>query len=129
MNTQSKKAKGRRLQQYVVELILKAFPMLTSKDVRSVPASVTGSDIWLSERAAELFPFSVECKNQERINLYQFWEQTKKNAVKEERLPLLVVKKNRKEALAVLELETLFALIKAINSVEGSEDEEVGGIN
>jgi hypothetical protein len=57
----SRKAKARRLQQKVVALILEEYPELTERDVKSVPMGVTGADIELSQRAFDLFPFSVEC--------------------------------------------------------------------
>ena len=114
MNVRTKKAKGRRLQKRVVELILKYFPELSEDDVRSVPSSVPGSDIQLSAYAKQLIPFSIECKNQERINLYKFWEQAKVNGMKERLEPLLVVKSNFREELAVLRLEYLIKLISEV---------------
>ena len=58
----TRKAKSRRLQQNVVNTILKWFPKLTKRDVKSVPMGKPGEDIELSTTAAKYFPFSVEAK-------------------------------------------------------------------
>ncbi|MEM1973249.1 MAG: hypothetical protein QXN68_00505 [Thermoplasmata archaeon] len=110
MNIRTKKQKSKRLQEYVVNLILKTYPELTEDDVRSTYSSVPGPDILLSSRAKQLFPFDVECKNHERINLYKFWEQLKKRSSGTE-LPLLVVKSNHKEVLFVMDEKTFIYLL------------------
>lgn len=110
MKTKSAKQKGKRLQEYVVELILELFPELTEDDVKSTFSSVPGPDVLLSSKAKEKFPFDVECKNHERINLYKFWEQLRaRNNGKE--LPLLVVKSNHKEPLFVMDERTFKYLL------------------
>lgn len=62
MKTASAKAKGRKLQQYVANLIQKAFN-LQDGDVESHPMGSAGVDIRLSAVARTVFPVSVECKN------------------------------------------------------------------
>lgn len=61
--SKSNKAAGRRLQQYVRDLIYEMFPDLEKGDVESQIIGVGGVDIVLSPKARKGFPFSVECKN------------------------------------------------------------------
>lgn len=106
MKTSSAKAKGRRLQQHVRDRIRETFG-LQEDDVQSRSTSAPGEDIMLSPYARELFPFSVECKNVQRLNLWDSWQQAKDNAGVHE--PLLVISRNRDEVLVVLRLDTLLS--------------------
>jgi hypothetical protein len=109
LRTSSRKAKGRKLQQLVRDAILSVFPTLTNDDVRSTGMGQSGDDILLSSKAKELFPYNVECKAQERIKaLYDFYEQ----ACGKDLTPLLVIRTNHKQALAVMDFKHLMELIK-----------------
>ena len=71
MKTRSAKNKGKRLQNDVRDLILETFKQLEEDDVRSTTMGDSGEDVLLSPVAArKLFPFSVECKNQEKLNIW-----------------------------------------------------------
>jgi hypothetical protein len=108
-STQSRKAKGRRLQKWVVAQILRIFPELTPNDVRSTSMGAQGVDVQLSEKGLQLFPFSVECKNQEASKqLYDWYEQSGVTGY----TPLLVVKKNNKEPLVVMDAVQFMEIIK-----------------
>ena len=80
MKTQSAKAKGRRLQKEIKELILEKFSSLEEDDVRSTSMGASGEDILLSPAARKLFPFSVECKAHEKLNIWSAIEQAEENA-------------------------------------------------
>jgi len=110
MKTRSAKNKGKRLQNQVRDLILEKFQQLEEDDVRSITMGDTGEDILLSPAARKLFPFSVECKNQEKINIWSSLEQAETNAGKH--IPLVVFKRNRSKTYAVLEIENLMNLLK-----------------
>lgn len=99
MRPQSAKSKGRRLQQQVAEEVRRAFS-LEPDDVRSTSMGAAGEDVQLSPAARACFPFSLECKNVERLNVWSAWEQARANA--KGHTPALVIKKNRTEALCVL---------------------------
>lgn len=110
MLTQSAKAKGRRLQQIVRDAILKAFPSLTERDVVSTSMGTSGVDVQLSEAGFKCFPWNVECKNLARVAVYRFIEQGAKdrdNAGK----PLVVVKENGKQPLAIVYFEDFMELV------------------
>ena len=112
MKTSSAKAKGRVLQQRVRDLILEAFPQLEADDVRSTGMGQSGADIQLSPAAQKLFSYAVECKNQERLSLWDSYDQACSNSGNLE--PLLVVKKNRRKPLAVIDLEKFIELLKSL---------------
>jgi len=109
MKSRSAKNKGKRLQNNVRDLILEKFQQLEEDDVRSITMGDSGEDILLSPAARKLFPFSVECKNQEKLNVWSSLEQTETNAGKH--TPLLIFKRNRSKTYAVLQLDDLMRLL------------------
>ena len=114
MKTQSAKAKGRKLQQWVRDLILESFP-LESDDVRSTSMGAGGEDVLLSPAARKYFPFSIECKNVEKLNVWQAYEQAEANCGDNE--PLLVMKKNRKDPLVVMDAEKFMEIMKELSDL------------
>lgn len=112
MKPQSAKAKGRNLQKQVRDAILEAFPDLTNRDVRSTSMGASGVDVTLSEVAAKRFPYSVECKNRARMAVYDLWMDTMGN-VADNTHPLLVIKQNHSEPLAVVSLKHFMELCRA----------------
>ena len=60
-NPKSSKAKGRRLQNYVRDILRKAFPKLHEDDITSQIMGVNGEDVVLSPAARKLIPYSIEC--------------------------------------------------------------------
>lgn len=111
MRPQSAKAKGRRLQQYVAQKISEAFD-LPETDVKSLPMGSQGEDIWLSQKARERVPFSIECKNVEKLNVAVAFNQAKANA--HHGKPMVVHTKNRGELLATLRFDDLLELLKRV---------------
>ena len=109
MKTRSAKNKGKRLQNNVRDLILEKFTQLEPDDVRSTTMGDSGEDILLSPAARKLFPFSVECKNQEKLNIWSSLEQAKTNAG--DHKPLLVFKRNRSKTYIALEINDLLDLL------------------
>ena len=112
MKTSSAKAKGRNLQKWVRDAILESFPSLEPDDVRSTSMGCGGEDLQLSPAARKKFNFSVECKNVEKLNVWAAYEQASANCGKHE--PLLVMKKNRKKPLVVMDAEEFIKLIKKL---------------
>ena len=109
MKPRSEKNKGKRLQNKVREIILEKFDKLEPDDVRSITMGDSGEDILLSPAARRLFPFSVECKNQESLNIWSSLEQAEGNSGKH--TPLVIFKRNRSKTYAVLEFEELLKLL------------------
>ena len=104
MKVQSGKAKGRRLQNWIVSILLVRFSSLTEDDVSGRSMGASGEDILMSPKARSKFPFSIEAKNTERLNLYRAWEQCVVNS-RDQHEPLLIIKRNNSRPLAVVDAE------------------------
>lgn len=109
MRPQSAKAKGRKLQQKVVEKVLAKYPHLTERDVVSTGMGQGGIDVKLSEAAAQAFPFAVECKKLQKFAIYKHYDQATANCG--DLTPLLIIEGNHKKALAVVDLDTFMELL------------------
>ena len=110
MKTQSAKSKGRRLQQWFRGLLITALH-IDEADLESRSMGAGGEDIMMAKAARHLFPYSVECKNQEKLNVWSAYEQAETNAGKFE--PLVVIKKNRRNPLVVIDAEYFVNLHRA----------------
>ena len=112
MRTKSKKAKGRRLQNWVRDELFKRFSKLTDNDVVCAIMGERGIDVKLSNKAKKFIPFAIECKNQEAFkNLYKAYGQSCYNA-KGELEPIVFVKMNQQEPLVVLDATYFLDWIK-----------------
>ena len=110
MKTRSAKNKGKRLQNTVRDILLETFKEdLEPDDIRSQIMGMSGEDIVLSPAARKVFPFSVECKNQEKLNIWSALEQAEENSGNH--APLVIFKRNRSKTYAVLEFEELLQLL------------------
>ena len=101
MRTSSAKAKGRRLQNAVADAIRARFPDLEPDDVRPAIMGASGEDVLLSPAARKRFPYSVECKNTERLNVWEALRQAEANCG--EHTPLLVFTRNRSKTYVAIE--------------------------
>lgn len=110
MKTRSAKHKGRRLQTTVKKVILEQFPQLEDDDVRVANRSEPGTDIQLSPFARRVFPYSVECKNVERLNIWSALSQAQANT-KEGTTALLVLCRNRTDAYVAIRLTEFMKLL------------------
>lgn len=93
-------------------MLLATFPELEPADIRSIPASVPGEDLWLSPKAQEVFPFAVECKNIEKLNFWDAIRQTETHGAKSGRDPLLVFRRNGEPLRAVVRLDLFLRLLR-----------------
>ena len=110
MKTSSGKAKGRRLQNKIRDLLLEHFSdKLEPDDVRVAIMGETGEDIKLSPAARKLIPYSFECKNQEKLSIWSSLEQAAENSG--DYPPVLIFKRNRSKTYVTLELEEFLKLI------------------
>lgn len=113
MKTKSAKAKGRRAASEFQQMILKTFPQLHEDDVRVTPSGVKGEDLQLSPKAREIFPFAVEVKNQERLNIWDALEQSKSHVKENASKSILVFKRNKTPFHVCMEIETFIEIISA----------------
>lgn len=115
MKPASAKAKGRRLQQLVRTIILNAFG-LHEDDIVSRSMGAGGEDLQLSPRARQLFPFSVEAKCQESLNIWNALKQAEENAG--DHKPLVVFKRNRSELYCAMKFSDLIRLLEQVAELE-----------
>jgi len=90
MKTSSAKAKGRNLQKKVRELLIE-YLKIDPEDIESRSMGAGGEDLIMAKAARNLFPYSIECKNQEALNI-------------------AVIKRNHHKPLAVVDLEAFILL-------------------
>ena len=109
MKTASKKAKGRKLQDFVRDNLLSCFAFLEQDDIKAAIMGESGEDIKLSPAARKSIPYSFECKNQERLNIWSSLEQAEENC--NSGSPVLIFKRNRSKTYATIEFETFLKLI------------------
>ena len=109
MKPNSGKAKGRRIVQELKAAILESFPHLQSDDIQLVPTSVGGEDLKLSPAARDCWPYSTECKNQEKLNIWAALKQAEGNS--QGRPHNVVFRRNRTEPHVVLRLEDFLDLL------------------
>mgnify|MGYP001255607725 CR=1 FL=1 len=119
MRPQSAKAKGRRLQQQFRDLLIEKLD-IHPEDIESRSMGAGGEDLVMARAAREKFPFSIECKNVEKLNVWEAYNQAKENSTPS-RLsgnayePLVVMKKNNHKALVVLDAEKFVEICQKLN--------------
>lgn len=109
MKTQSAKGKGRRLQQWVREMLIEILDV-HPEDLESRSMGAGGEDLIMARAARKKFPHSIECKNVERLNVWDAYEQACANAGDYE--PIVVIKKNRKNPLVVVDAQYFIKLFE-----------------
>jgi hypothetical protein len=113
MKPQSCKAKGRNLQKWVREQLIEQLD-IHPEDIESRSMGAGGEDLIMARAARQKFPFSVECKNVEKLNVWEAYEQAKANCGSYE--PIVVMKKNHKKPLVVIDAESFINLMSKISN-------------
>jgi len=113
MKTQSAKAKGRRLVAYIREKLLEWAPDdLRPGDIEVPATSQPGADLWLSPKAKEIYPFCIEAKNTETIQVWAAYEQAKRHRKDPAEIPLVVYSRNRSDVMVTLKFEDFLRLTR-----------------
>lgn len=115
MKPSSAKAKGRMLQQWVGQKIstVTGRPFGADEEIASREMGQSGTDIRLIGEAKRLFPFSVECKNQQSWSVHTWAAQARKNCTEE--MPwLLFAKRNHMEPVVVMDARVFFRIIHVL---------------
>ena len=102
MKTQSAKAKGRRLQQWFRDLLIEKLDV-HPEDIESRSMVAGGEDLIMARAARKKFPYSIECKNQESVNVWKSYEQAEENSGDYE--PIVVLKRNNTRALVLVDAD------------------------
>ena len=112
MKTSSAKAKGRKLQDWVRQKLIEYLDEDHTHDLHEEITTAImgehGADVKLSQACSHLFPFSIECKNQEKFtSIYNIMDQAKSHNDYE---PLAFIKMNNKKPLVILDAEYFMKL-------------------
>jgi hypothetical protein len=107
MKTSSAKAKGRNLQKWVVQKLVEHLSA-DQEDIESRPMGSQGEDVIMGKQTRQIFPYSIECKNQEKMNVWDAYDQATENC--KGYTPIVVMKKNRRKPLVVIDAEEFLKL-------------------
>jgi hypothetical protein len=111
MKTSSAKQKGRKLQQWMRDLLIKKLDV-HPEDIESRSMGSQGEDLIMARAAREKFPLSIECKNQESVNVWKSYEQAAENSGEYE--PVVVIKRNKSKPLVVIDAEYFVSMFKEV---------------
>ena len=112
MKPQSAKAQGRNLQKWFRTLLIEKLN-IHPEDIESRSMGAGGEDLIMARAARQKFPFSIECKNVEKLNVWEAYNQAKENSNNYE--PIVVMKKNHKKPLVVVDAEFFVGLLEELN--------------
>ena len=111
MKTQSAKAKGRKLQKWMRELLIEKLD-IHPEDIESRSMGAGGEDLIMARAAREKFPMSVECENQEKVNVWESYKQAEDNSKDYE--PVVVIKRNNSKPLVLVDAEYFVSMFKKL---------------
>ena len=80
------------------------------EDIESRSMGAGGEDLIMSRAAREKFPYSIECKNQESLNIWKSYEQAQQNCGDYE--PIVVIKRNNVKPLVLVDADYFVGLHK-----------------
>ena len=102
MKTSSAKQKGRKLQQWVRDKLIEELGV-HPEDIESRSMGAGGEDLIMARAARKKFPYSIECKNQESVNVWKAYEQAEENSGDYE--PIVVLKRNNTKPLVLIDAD------------------------
>jgi hypothetical protein len=101
-----RRQKGGRLERKVAELLRQS-----GLDVKAKRSFQSGAQwAWKSDIYTDL-EFALECKNQEKVKIWDFWEQAESQR-KPFKDPVLMITSNYRPILAVMKIEDWINLVK-----------------
>ncbi|MFW6002609.1 MAG: putative PDDEXK endonuclease [archaeon] len=113
----SRKTKGQKFQKDIVNKLREHFELDSNEDdcfngdITARLMGGSGTDIILSPKAKELIPFDIEAKAQEKTNPFEWIKQAHENS-SEDRIPLVIFKRNRSKPYCIISLDDLLYLFK-----------------
>lgn len=118
----ARKAKGRRLQQFVAKRLadITGIPYGKDCDIESREMGQSGTDVKIRGYAKDVLPFSIECKNCETWNVMKDLNQAQTNQLKDTDW-LLFYKKNNVKPVVMMDAELFFFMLKTC--LDGAKDE------
>jgi hypothetical protein len=116
----AKLQKGQRLQKWICEKVSDLLDIAWGVDeqIASRESGQPGVDIRLVADAKKRFPYSVECKNQERWDVHSWIEQAKANQIEGTNW-IIVAKRNHKDPVIMLDANAFFGILKESKTNKG----------
>ena len=114
MKSRSCKNKGRRLQNFVRDMLRDIYTQLEPDDIKSQTMGMSGEDIVRSPAARKICTFSFECKNTEVLQMWKAIEQCETNSP-DNNPPAIVFKKNGKEPYVAIPFNIFCDMLQAEN--------------
>lgn len=108
----SKKAKGTRLEKRFAQLIREK-----GLDDNATRMILSGAAFGFETDIRTSLPYAFECKNTEKLKLWQFWEQTER-ARKPFKTPVLVYSANFRPTMCILTAEDFLNMVREIKDLE-----------
>jgi len=111
ISIKSRKAKGRRLQNWIAQQVSNILDIPWGKDelIQGREMGQGGVDLKLYGKAKELFPYSVECKNAEKYSIHEWIKQAKANQL-EGTDWLLFCKRNNEQPVVIMDAKVFFKI-------------------
>jgi hypothetical protein len=111
VKTSSAKAKGRRACAELAAALYAHAPSLQPGDIEVTSSGATGEDLKLSPAARKIYPFAIEVKNQEALNIWASLDQAKTHVSQRQVFPLLAFKRNKSEMYVAMSLADFLLLL------------------
>ena len=86
------------------------YPNLHEDDIKSQTMGMSGEDIVLSPAARKKIPYSIECKNVEKLNIWSALQQAEDNA--NNMTPAVIFKRNHSNTYVTIPFDHFMELIK-----------------
>lgn len=112
MNPSSAKAKGAAYQREIRDLLVATLG-LDPEDIESRPMGSNGQDLIMGVQSKKVFPFAIECKRTERLNIHAAWDQASANAGKLQ--PIVFHRRSRQRSLVTLDAQTFLSYLIQVN--------------
>ena len=121
-NPRASKAKGRRLQNFVRDMLREIYHQLHPDDIQSQTMGMGGEDIVRTPAAKKVCKFSFECKNVERVQIWKAIEQCEANKP-DCSAPAIVFKKNGKQPYVAIPFTVFCDMLHADNERSLSDNQ------
>jgi hypothetical protein len=108
-----RKAKGRRACLDVQQAILQYYPSLSAEDVYVKTGSAGGVDLHFSAKGRKVFPFAVEVKGAESLNIWAALSQALANA--DDRTPIVFFKRSHSPLYVALSAVDFLATVSPVS--------------
>lgn len=106
VSQKGRKEKGSRLERKVASALRSS-----GLDPKAMRMPLSGASWSLPSDIYTSLPISIECKNTEKIRLWEFWDQCRNQKIGN-RMPVLAISSNNRPILMAVDLDDFINLLK-----------------